>query len=196
MSALTPVDDLAPVVAAARAGDRAAFDELVRVTYRDTLQLATRLVGDEQDARDIVQDTYLRAFRGLRRFRGDSRFRTWLFRITVNCAASHALRARRHRHDQLGADHSLPQPAGRIDPEARADTLSLRADLHAALAGLAPKLRAVVVLRDVYDLSHEAIATELGISQAAAKVRLHRARQQLRERLDAYDGARERRRVG
>lgn len=183
------LDELAPVVAAARAGDRAAFDELVRVTYRDTLQLAMRLVGDEHDARDIVQDTYLRAYRGLRRFRGDSRFRTWLFRITVNCASSHRSRTQRHRHDQLAGTDGAPGVEAAAPEAAAADTIGLRADLEAAIAALPPKLRAVVVLRDVYDLSHEAIAGELGISQAAAKVRLHRARQQLRLRLRAWDDA-------
>ena len=190
MASPTPVDELAPVVAAACAGNREAFDELVRLTYRDTLQLARRLAGNEQDARDIVQDAYLRAYRGLRRFRGDSRFRTWLFRITVNCASSHASRDRRHRHDQLTADHQaglVRRSDEGADVEGRAATLSRRADLEAALGGLPPKLRAVVVLRDIYDMSHEAIAAELGISQPAAKVRLHRARQQLRERLYAYD---------
>jgi RNA polymerase sigma-70 factor (ECF subfamily) len=187
MTPAAAADELAPVVAAARTGDRAAFDELVRRTYRDTLQLATRLAGDEQDARDIVQDTYLRAYRGLRRFRGDSRFRTWLFRITVNCASSHQSRARLHRHAALAADEAGHQPVEAFVADTGAERLSLRADLEAALAALAPKLRAVVVLRDVYDLPHDAIAAELGISQAAAKVRLHRARQQLRERLFAYD---------
>lgn len=189
MAAPAAADELAPVVAAARAGDRAAFDELVRLTYADTLQLAHRLVGDEQDARDIVQDAYLRAYRGLRRFRGDSRFRTWLFRITVNCASTHVSRARRHRHDPLATHDGAPDPASPAAADTRAETLTLRADLEAAIAALAPKLRAVVVLRDVYDLSHEAIAAELGISQAAAKVRLHRARQQLRLRLRAWDDA-------
>lgn len=189
MPTTAALDELAPVVAAARAGDRAAFDELVRVTYRDTLQLAVRLVGDEQDARDIVQDTYLRAYRGLRRFRGDSRFRTWLFRITVNCASSHLSRARRHRHDPLAPGDGGPGVEATAPDETPADTIGLRADLEAAIAALPPKLRAVVVLRDVYDLSHEAIAAELDISQAAAKVRLHRARQQLRLRLRAWDDA-------
>ena len=190
------VDELAAVVARAKAGDRAAFDELVRSTYRETLQLAIRLSGDEHDARDIVQDAYLRAYRGLRRFRGDSRFRTWMFRITVNCASSHASRARRHRHDLLMPEQVITQFGGRTDLEGRAETLSLRADLEAALGGLAPKLRAVVVLRDVYGMSHEAIADELDISQSAAKVRLHRARQQLREQLFAYDHTVKRRHVG
>ncbi len=189
MSPAAPVDELAPVVAAARTGDRAAFDELVRCTYRDTLQLATRLVGDEHDARDIVQDTYLRAYRGLRRFRGDSRFRTWLFRITVNCASSHLVRARRHRHSSLPAGDAETSRPEAVVADTGAETMSLRADLEAALASLAPKLRSVVVLRDIYDLPHDAIAAELGISQAAAKVRLHRARQQLRERLFSYDTA-------
>src|SRR5213593_2272744 len=116
--------DQAELVAAAKDGDRSAFDELVRVTYADTYTLAYRLTGDEEDARDVVQESYLRAYRGLKRFRGD-----------------------------------------------------------AALRRLPPRLRAVVVLRDVYDLPHEAIADELGISESAAKVRLHRARRKLRERL-------------
>jgi RNA polymerase sigma-70 factor (ECF subfamily) len=189
MGAPASSDELAPMVAAARTGDRAAFDELVRRTYRDTLQLATRLAGDEHDARDIVQDTYLRAYRGLRRFRGDSRFRTWLFRITVNCASTHARRAVRHRHATLAADDAERSSGEHVVADVGAETLSLRADLEAALAGLAPKLRAVVVLRDIYDLPHDAIAAELGITQAAAKVRLHRARQQLRERLFVYDTA-------
>lgn len=196
MPAPVPVDELEAVVALARAGDRAAFEELVRVTYRDTLQLATRLAGDEQDARDIVQDTYLRAYRGLRRFRGDSRFRTWLFRITVNCASSHASRARHHRHDPLGAEDWANRIPGGAEPDVRAETLSLRADLDAALAALPPKLRSVVVLRDIYDLPHGAIAAELGISPAAAKVRLHRARQQLRDHLYAYDDTRGQRHAG
>ena len=190
MPAPAAFDELAPLVAAARDGDRAALEALVRVTYRDTLQLACRLVGDEQDARDIVQDTYLRAYRGLRRFRGDSRFRTWLFRITVNCASTHTSRARRHRHDPLAsAEGGIDEPVGPAADDTRAETLTLRADLEAAIAALPPKLRAVVVLRDIYDLSLDAIAAELGISQAAAKVRLHRARQQLRLRLRAWDDA-------
>ena len=80
--------DQADLVAAARDGDRSAFEELVRLTYADTYTLAYRLTGNEEDARDVVQDAYLRAFKGLRKFRGDAQFTTWLYRITANCAST------------------------------------------------------------------------------------------------------------
>ena len=175
--------DVADLVAAAKDGDRVAFDELVRLTYAATYTLAYRLTGDEDDARDVVQEAYLRAYRGLRRFRGDAQFSTWLYRITANCAATHMGRRARHRHDEL--DDSLPVADDRPDhdPQLRADAEDLHGRLQAALAALPDRLRAVVVLRDVYDLPHESIAAELGISESAAKVRLHRARHKLREHI-------------
>jgi len=96
------------MVEAARGGDRAAFDVLVRATYADTFTLAHRLTGDADDAADVVQETYLRAYRGLRRFRGDARFSTWLYRITANCAATHLGRRNRHRHDDLDDELVVP----------------------------------------------------------------------------------------
>src|ERR1051326_9559935 len=77
--------DLADLVALAKEGDQQAFEELVRRTYSDSYTLALRLTGDEDDARDVVQESYLRAYRGLKRFRGDAQFTTWLYRITANC---------------------------------------------------------------------------------------------------------------
>jgi RNA polymerase sigma-70 factor (ECF subfamily) len=175
--------DLADLVAAAIGGDRAAFDELVRVTYADAYTLAFRLTGNEEDARDVVQDAYLRAYKGLKRFRGDASFSTWLYRITANCASTYLSRRARDRHDVLSDDETLIDERPEIDPELRADNAAERRMLTAALATLPPDMRAVVVLRDVYDLPHEAIAAELGITEGAAKVRLHRARRRLRERL-------------
>jgi RNA polymerase sigma-70 factor, ECF subfamily len=173
--------DVADLVAAAKEGDREAFDELVRATYASTYTLAYRLTGNEDDARDVVQEAYLRAYRGLRRFRGDAQFTTWLYRITANCAATHLGRSNRHRHDEL--DDALPVVDTRPDhdPQLRVDAEDLHGRLQAALAALPDRLRAVVVLRDVYDMPHESIAAELGISESAAKVRLHRARHKLRE---------------
>jgi len=175
--------EVAELVASAKAGDREAFDELVRVTYADTYTLAYRLTGDEEDARDVVQEAYLRAFRGLRRFRGDAQFSTWMYRITANCAATFLGKRGKHRHEELTDDLILDEdrPAG--NPEASLDAATSRDRLQGALRALPPRLRAVVVLRDVYDLPHEAIAAELGISESAAKVRLHRARRKLREDL-------------
>jgi RNA polymerase sigma-70 factor (ECF subfamily) len=175
--------DTGDLVAAARDGDRDAFDELVRVTYVDTYTLAHRLTGNEEDARDVVQEAYLRAYRGLDRFRGDAQFSTWMYRITANCAATHLTRHGRHRHDELDEATAGADADPDSDPALRADAADMRARLRAALDTLQPKLRAVVVLRDVYDLSHDAIAAELGISTSAAKVRLHRARSKLREQL-------------
>lgn len=175
---MTEMDEL---VARAREGDRAAFEDLVRRTHADTYTLAFRLCGNEEDARDVVQDSYLRAYKGLKRFRGDAQFSTWMYRITANCANTLLGKRNRHRHDELPdtvADTDLER-----DPSARADVMALREDLEEALSNLSPKLRAVVLLRDVYELPHEDIAAELGISETAAKVRLHRARQQLKESL-------------
>jgi RNA polymerase sigma-70 factor (ECF subfamily) len=177
------VGDLTELVVAARAGDQQAFEALVRATYADTYTLAYRLTGDEEDARDVVQESYLRAYRGLKRFRGDAQFTTWLYRITANCASTHLGRRAKHRHDELADDGPYPDPNPNVDPAARTEARATRDRLTAALRGLPPRLRAVVVLRDVYDLPHEAIAAELGISESAAKVRLHRARKKLRENL-------------
>ena len=176
-------EQLAELVAAARDGSREAFDELVRVTSRDTYTLAYRLVGNEEDARDVVQEAYLRAYKGIGKFRGDAQFSTWLYRITANCANTHLSKRRRHVHDELSDDAQsyLADQNPERDPQASLSATSLRDRLTVALDELPPKLRAVVVLRDVYDLPHEAIASELGISETAAKVRLHRARRKLRE---------------
>ena len=176
-------DDVAQLVAAAKEGDGEAFEALVRATYAETYTLALRMTGNEEDARDVVQESYLRAFRGLRRFRGDAQFSTWLYRITANCANTHLGRGRRHRHEELDDDAPLRDDRPHYAPEARMESADLRGRLQDAIAELPPKLRAVVLLRDVYDLPHEAIAAELGISETAAKVRLHRARKRLREEL-------------
>ncbi|HEY5153416.1 MAG TPA: sigma-70 family RNA polymerase sigma factor [Acidimicrobiales bacterium] len=176
-------DEMVALVQAAKDGDRDSFDELVRLTYAETYTLAFRLTGDEEDARDVVQESYLRAFRGLKRFRGEAQFTTWLYRITSNCAATHLGKRSRHRHEEIDDDLATDDLRVAVNPEASFETAALRDRLQGALLGLPPRLRAVVVLRDVYDLPHEAIAAELGISVSAAKVRLHRARRRLREDL-------------
>ena len=182
-------DDLDELVMAAKAGDRAAFDALVRATYVDTYTLAHRLTGDDEDARDVTQETYLRAYRGLRRFRGDAQFTTWLYRITANCASTHLGRRARHRHEELRDDLPVDDPMPGHDPVGRAEHAALRDRVNVALRSLPPRLRAVIVLRDIYDLPHEAIAAELGISESAAKVRLHRARRKLRDDVFLRDAA-------
>src|SRR5215510_366820 len=179
-------DELDHLVGAAREGDRPAFDELVRRTYVDTYTLALRLTADEEDARDVVQESYLRAWKGLPNFRGDAQFSTWMYRITANTAYSVVKRRRRHRAESL--DEVLEEPIELhpdLQPEDAAETSALLDQLSAALDELPPKLRVLVVLKDVYGLSHEEIADELGISVPAAKVRLHRGRRKLRDLLYA-----------
>lgn len=121
----------------------------------------------------------------MKSFRGEASFRTWAYRITANCAATFL--ADRAKHPQVELDETAPVAdtgAGR-DPEAVVDSGDDRRRLVAALKTLPEPLRLVVVLRDVYDLPHAAVARELRISESAAKVRLHRARRRLRDAL--YD---------
>jgi RNA polymerase sigma-70 factor (ECF subfamily) len=183
------------LVARARTGDKIAFGDLVRITYPDSYALALRVLGNEHDARDAVQDAYLRAFRSIKRFRGDAAFSTWLHRITANCANTLLVRRSRQRHSNIEevstgdlADYLVDlvvdnNPESRL---AQRDQLRVVAD---ALSNLPDRLRSVVVLRDVYDLSHEAIARELGISISATKVRLHRGRRRLHEIVFPAEGS-------
>ena len=182
--------ELRALVEAARSGDRAALDDLVRSTYSGAFTLAYRLTGNEDDARDVVQEAYLRAYRGLRNFRGDAEFTTWLYRITANCSANLLAKRARTRTEALADDAPMVDTRVEHDPEMRMAGEDERARVAGALAILPWRLRQVIVLRDIYDLPHGWIATELGISEAAAKVRLHRARRRLRELLE-HDGAEE-----
>jgi RNA polymerase sigma-70 factor (ECF subfamily) len=181
-------DELHVLVDAARRGDRAAFDELVRRTYVDTYTLAVRLTGNEEDARDVVQEAYLRAWKGIRRFRGDAAFTTWLYRITAN--SSYTLVDRRTRRRTVHLDDVPEQADVRLDarPDDLAASTAGLGDVAAALDQLPPSMRTTVILKDVYGLSHEDIAAETGISVAAAKVRLHRGRKRLRDLLDVTEG--------
>jgi len=130
----------------------------------------------------VVQEAYLRAYRSIDRFRGEAKITTWLYRITANCASTQLGSRRRHRHDPLDTTVEPADLTPASDPLDRAVAADLRATVEVAIAELPPRLRAVVVLRDVYDLPHDAIAAELGITETAAKVRLHRARRALKAR--------------
>lgn len=173
--------DQAELVGAAQQGDRQAFEELVRLTYADTFTLACRLTGNQEDAGDVVQDAYLRAWRGIGKFRGEAQFSTWLYRITANAAATHVRKRYRHRAEPIDDLNEPVEERLEVQPAAAAESAETLERLAAAVDGLPPKLRALVVLKDVYGLPHEAIAEELGITVTAAKVRLHRARRRLRD---------------
>lgn len=173
------------------AGDREAFAQLVRATQRDAFGLAFRLTGNEEDARDVVQDAYVRAFRAIGSFRNESQFSTWLYRIVANCSATALATAQRRRHRQEPwADHfDPPEQRGDFDPAAGLEAGELWMALDRAVAELPPRLRAVVVLRDIYEVPHQVVADELGISLSAVKVRLHRARRRLRQKVFPLPGS-------
>ena len=131
----------------------------------------------------MVQEAYLRAYKALKKFREDAAFSTWLYRIVANCASTALGKRTRNRHEVLDDDAYLEDTRVEVDPVAHNEARVERDRLTSALEGLPEPLRSVVVLRDIYDLPHDAIAAELGISEANAKVRLHRARRKLRETL-------------
>jgi RNA polymerase sigma-70 factor, ECF subfamily len=175
--------DLLELVELAKAGDREAFDEIVRLTYRDTYTLARRLASNEEDAHDIVQEAYIKAFRNIAGFRGDAAFSTWMYRVTSNAASTYLSKRSNRKHERMPDEMQVVDERREIQPEIRAEALIDGRILAQALDGLPDNLRQVIVLRDVYDMTHEEIAQELGINEATAKVRLHRARKKLKDRL-------------
>ncbi len=185
----------ASLVRSARTGDAEAFEQLAAPVLPMAFQLAVRLIGDREDAADIVQDALLSAYVGLGRFSGRSSFRTWLLRIVHN-AAMDVLRYRaRHpqvplasREDAPGAPVTDP-PDSAPGPEEKAVARWQRAQIVQALQRLYPTFRVVVVLRDVHGLSYEEIGGITGVPVGTVKSRLHRGRAMLRA--DLEDGARE-----
>lgn len=175
------------LIARAKAGDRDAFNALVKQTYQKVHALALRLTGDEHDADDVVQDAYVRAYRGLARFREEAMFSTWLHRITANAASTYIGRRGRHRHRDLDDVVDLADYTTDHNPELRAEASMTGRHLERALALLPQRLRSVVELRDIHGMSHREIAERLDITESAAKVRLHRARLRLRDALRASD---------
>jgi len=168
------------LLAACRRGDRDAFEEVVRRTYRHVYTQALRIVGDRHEAEDVAQEAYLRVFRGLAGFRGEAQFETWLYRIVANAAITYLRRKGRFGDLTLDReDGSVEVPA----PVRVAEEAADREELSEALASLPVSLRAVVVLKDVYGLPHKEIAELLGTTEGAVKVRLHRARRRLKDRL-------------
>ena len=173
----------------ARHGDRDAFGELVRIHQHEVYTLAVRLVRDPDQASDVAQDSFVRAWRAMPNFRGDAKFSTWMHRITVNTAWTHRSKRGRVRLDPIDDLHNPPE-SDAIDPVRAGESASAAPLISDALLELSDSVRAVVVLKDVYDWSHVEIAEHLDISVTAAKVRLHRGRKELRTKLSALmDGA-------
>ena len=179
--ATEPAETEAALLARAQAGDVGAFERLSGA-YADRLfMLLVRLLGDRGEAEDVAQEVMLRAWRGIARFRGQSSYFTWLYRIAVN-EANRALERRARRPAAVPiAARELDLPASPAqDPSRQAENSELRRALGEALAGLPPPLRTAIVLRDVEGLSTADAAEIAGVGQAAFKSRLHQARLRVR----------------
>lgn len=157
-----------------------AFEELVELTGRQVYTLAFRLVGDRHEAEDVAQEAYLRVYRSLRKFRGDSRFETWLHRIVANTALNH-LRSKGRFGDLTDEPDRIVRLAESESEAAVLEDVPQREELSDALAQLPHAQRVAVVLKDVYGFSTADIAARLGTTDGAVKLRLHRGRKNLRE---------------
>src|SRR5688572_2383623 len=192
MVALEQQEELA-LVERSRAGDAAAFGELVRQYERKIYSLAKHITQNDEDAEDVLQESFLKAYTHLDSFHGDSKFYTWLVRIAVN----EALMKLRKRKSDKTVSLDEPQDTGEDivtreiavwedDPEKKYSREELAEILETAVQSLKPSFRTVFVLRDIEELSTEDTAETLGISIPAVKSRLLRARLQLREKLTRH----------
>ena len=188
-------DDL-DLVHASKNGDVAAFEHLVKRYDRKLLRIAQHVTHNREDAQDAVQETFLKAFQNLGQFREDSKFSTWLIRITINQSLM-KLRKQRRALAEVSRDDDFQKVGDRLpmdvtdwapNPEQFYWAAELRDILVNTLSELRPILRTVFVLRDIEGLPTDQTAEALNLSQTAVKARLWRARLQLRERLNKYFG--------
>ncbi len=186
------VDELT-LVRAAKAGDIGAFDQLVRRYDRNVFRIAQHITHNREDAEDVVQDAFLKAYENLGKFQEQSKFYTWLVRIAVNEALMRLRRRRPERNVSLDEevrteDDSVPREVAdwAPNPEQLYSQAELRDILQRTVQGLPPSFRTVFVLRDIEGLSTEETAEALDLSIPAVKSRLLRARLQLRDRLNKY----------
>jgi RNA polymerase sigma-70 factor, ECF subfamily len=188
-----PANDETILVDAARGGDVGAFEQLVKRYDRNVFRIAQHITQNREDAEDVVQDAFLKAFQNLGQFQGQSKFYTWLVRIAVNEALMRLRRRRPERmvsidEDVKTEDDSIPREIAdwSPNPEQLYNQGELKEILQKTIQGLPPSFRTVFILRDVEGLSTEETADALGLSVPAVKSRLLRARLQLRERLTKY----------
>jgi RNA polymerase sigma-70 factor (ECF subfamily) len=185
-------DDLA-LVHASKSGDVTAFEELVKRYDRKLLRIAQHLTHNREDAEDVVQEAFLKAFQHLDQFRETSKFSTWLIRITLNQSLMKLRKRRPTKEVSIDRDFHSGEENLPIDvadwapnPEEVYRASELRDILRKTLQELGPGLRIVFVLRDIEGLSLEQTAEALSLSLSAVKARSWRARLQLRERLSKY----------
>ena len=168
-------------------GEKAAFEQLVIRHQELVFSLAYKLTGNREMANDVAQESFIRAWKAIEKFRGDSTFSTWIYRITVNTAWT--LRKKAKKHNTLNIDDTYEPIVidEKKDPELVAINSDLSSVLINALDMLPIEQRIIVELKNIEGRSHKEIADYLDISVTAAKVRLHRAHQKLRIILEEVD---------
>ncbi len=175
-----------------RSGDRAEFARMVEQYSSPIYRLALNMLGTEQDAEDVLQETFIKAFKGIQSFKELSSISTWIYRIAINESLMILRKAKRITTslDAIDENEETVEPKEVIDwgdlPEESALKDELKGKLDGAIRLLPEKLRMVFILRDMEDLSIRETATTLGITEMAVKTRLLRARLQLREGLSSY----------
>jgi RNA polymerase sigma-70 factor (ECF subfamily) len=180
------------LVRRAQRGNTEAFEELVRRYESRVYNITYRLLGNEEDAAEALQDTFIRAYRAISRFKFKSSFYTWLYRIATNVSLT-KLR-RRKTQDTISLDEPIKDtddlqfdiPDSQYTPEQVFEQKRLREKLQEAIDRLPAEYRTVVVMRDLQGLSNEEVSKTLGLSVPAVKSRLHRGRMALREQLARY----------
>jgi RNA polymerase sigma-70 factor (ECF subfamily) len=178
-----------------RSGDDAAFDALIGMYSAKLYKVAYALLGSRQDAEEVVQDTFLRAYRALQAFRGDSSLETWLHRITVNLARNKFQWNHRRGDgvnvslttpdDESGAENEQDVPDMRMEPDLVLEQDEIGTNIMKALNSLPGNLRETMLLRHVDDMPYEQIAQKLDCKVGTVKSRLSRGREMLRDQLAA-----------
>ena len=168
-------------------GDKAAFEQLV-IRHQDLVfSLAYKLTGNREMANDVAQEAFIRAWKAIEKFRGDSTFSTWIYRITVNTAWT--LRKKAKKHNTLNIDDTYEPIV--IDEKKDPELVAINSDLSSVLINALDKIpieqRIIVELKNIEGRSHKEIAEYLDISVTAAQVRLHRAHQKLRQILEEVE---------
>jgi RNA polymerase sigma-70 factor (ECF subfamily) len=176
-----------------KAGDMKAAEELFRRYHAPIYALVSRMVREAPEAEDLVQEVFLKAFKGLGGFKGHSSFKTWLYQIATNTCLNYLAKAeRKYQHDSLdaplGEDRELTLgdrlAASGPTPDEAAHTQEVYRRVEEAVARLSPEYRSVLVLRDLQDLSYDEVAATLGINLGTVKSRLARARKQVQQWLE------------
>lgn len=182
-------------IAAFKAGDITAFEQLVEKYERRVYNHCLRMTNDAEESHDLTQEVFLKVFRNILNYQPNYSFYTWLYRITVNCCIDHIRKKKRNiqgislsnpfpdENGESGKEQDIPDTT--FFPEDHLATLQLRSHLRAAIEQLSEKLRMIIILKEIEGFSYEEIAEILSCSRGTVKSRLFRARERLKEILSA-----------